>query len=124
MLAWLLSCGEMGVQSMALLDKANTETFGHPEPTQVNIGVKPRPAILISGHDLRDLDELLQQTKGKGVNVYTHGEMLPATAYPAFKKYPHLVGNYGTSWWHQKDEVADFWGRHPDEHELSYATSR
>ena len=110
MLGWLLKCGEMGVQSMALLDKANTETYGHPEPTQVNIGVKPGPAILISGHDLRDLEELLQQTDGKGVNVYTHGEMLPANAYPAFKNYPHLVGNYGSSWWHQKEEFATFGG--------------
>ncbi len=105
-----LKCGEMGVQAMALLDQANTSTFGNPEPTQVNIGVKPGPAILISGHDLRDLDELLQQTEGKGVNVYTHGEMLPANAYPAFKKYPHLVGNYGGSWWHQGQEFAQFGG--------------
>ncbi len=110
MVGWVLKCGEMGVQAMALLDKANTETYGHPEPTQVNIGVKPGPAILISGHDLRDLDELLQQTEGKGVNVYTHGEMLPANAYPHFKKYPHLVGNYGGSWWHQKTQFGAFSG--------------
>jgi hydroxylamine reductase len=110
MLGWLLQCGEKGVAGMALLDKANTETFGHPEPTQVNIGVVPGPAILISGHDLRDLDELLQQTAGTGVNVYTHGEMLPANAYPHFKKYPHLVGNYGSSWWHQKEEFDSFGG--------------
>ncbi len=106
----VLKCGEVGVQAMALLDQANTETYGHPEPTQVNIGVKPGPAILISGHDLRDLDELLQQTEGKGVNVYTHGEMLPANAYPTFKKYPHLVGNYGGSWWHQTTEFEKFGG--------------
>jgi len=106
----VLKCGEMGVQAMALLDQANTSTYGNPEPTQVNIGVKEGPAILISGHDLRDLDELLQQTEGSGVNVYTHGEMLPANAYPAFKKYPHFVGNYGGSWWHQQTEFEKFGG--------------
>jgi hydroxylamine reductase len=106
----VMRCGQMGVTAMALLDQANTSTYGHPEPTMVNIGVVPGPAILISGHDLRDLDELLQQTAGKGVNVYTHGEMLPANAYPAFKKYPHLVGNYGGSWWKQDDEFAKFGG--------------
>ncbi len=106
----VMKCGEMGVAAMALLDEANTSTYGHPEPTQVNLGVKPGPAILISGHDLRDLHELLEQTKDKGVNVYTHGEMLPANAYPVFKKYPHLVGNYGGSWWHQADEFEKFGG--------------
>jgi len=106
----VLKCGEMGVQAMALLDQANTSTYGNPEPTQVNIGVKEGPAILISGHDLRDLDELLQQTEGTGINVYTHGEMLPANAYPAFKKYPHFVGNYGGSWWHQQTEFEKFGG--------------
>ena len=106
----VLKCGQMGVQAMALLDQANTSTYGNPEPTQVNLGVRPGPAILISGHDLRDLDELLQQTEGKGVNVYTHGEMLPANAYPAFKKYDHLVGNYGGSWWHQREEFGKFGG--------------
>jgi len=106
----VLRCGQMGVQAMALLDQANTSAYGSPEPTQVNIGVKPGPAILISGHDLRDLDELLQQTVGKGVNVYTHGEMLPANAYPAFKNYAHLVGNYGGSWWHQREEFEKFGG--------------
>jgi hydroxylamine reductase len=106
----VLKCGQMGVQTMALLDEANTASFGHPEPTQVNIGVRPGPAILVSGHDLRDLDELLQQTEGKGVNVYTHGEMLPANAYPGLKKYPHLVGNYGGSWWHQQEEFEKFGG--------------
>jgi len=106
----VLKCGEMGVQAMALLDQANTSTYGNPEPTQVNIGVRAGPAILISGHDLRDMDELLQQTEGTGVNVYTHGEMLPANAYPAFKKYPHFVGNYGGSWWHQQTEFEKFGG--------------
>jgi len=106
----VLKAGEMGVGAMALLDEANTSTYGHPEPTQVNLGVRPGPAILVSGHDLRDLDELLQQTEGKGVNVYTHGEMLPANAYPAFKKYDHFIGNYGGSWWHQRDEFDSFNG--------------
>ena len=110
MTALVLKAGKMGVTAMALLDKANTDTYGSPEPTQVNIGVRPGPAILISGHDLHDLKELLEQTKGKGVNVYTHGEMLPANAYPAFKKYSHLVGNYGGSWWHQQDEFEKFGG--------------
>ncbi len=110
LVAMTLKVGQTGVTAMALLDQANTTTYGHPEPTQVNIGVKPGPAILISGHDLRDLDELLQQTAGKGVNVYTHGEMLPANAYPAFKKYPHLVGNYGGSWWRQDKEFEAFGG--------------
>ena len=105
----VLKAGEMGVGAMALLDEANTSTYGHPEPTQVNLGVRPGPAILVSGHDLRDLDELLQQTAGKGVNVYTHGEMLPANSYPGLK-YPHLVGNYGGSWWHQRDEFEKFGG--------------
>jgi len=106
----VLKCGEMGVGAMALLDEANTGTYGDPEITEVNLGVRPGPAILVSGHDLRDLDELLQQTEGKGVNVYTHGEMLPANAYPAFKKYDHFVGNYGGSWWHQRDEFQSFNG--------------
>lgn len=106
----VLKCGRIGAQAMALLDKANTETYGRPEPTQVNLGVRPGPAILVSGHDLRDLDELLQQTAGKGVYVYTHGEMLPANAYPAFKRYPHFVGNYGGSWWRQQDEFEKFGG--------------
>ena len=106
----VLKCGEMGVQAMALLDQANTGRYGNPEPTQVNLGVRPGPGILISGHDLRDLDELLQQTEGTGVNVYTHGEMLPANAYPAFKKYAHFVGNYGGSWWRQAEEFEKFGG--------------
>jgi len=106
----VLKTGEVGVEAMRLLDEANTGTYGNPEPTQVNLGVRPGPAILISGHDLRDLEELLEQTKDRGVNVYTHGEMLPANAYPAFKKYDHFVGNYGGSWWHQQREFESFGG--------------
>lgn len=108
--AWVQRTGEMGVRTMALLDQANTSTYGHPEPTEVNIGVKPGPAILVSGHDLRDLYELLEQTKGKGINIYTHGEMLPAHAYPALKKYNHLVGNYGGAWWQQAEHFEKFGG--------------
>ena len=103
-------CGAVGVTTMALLDKANTETFGIPEPTKVDIGVKPGPGILVSGHDLLDLYELLEQTKGKGINIYTHGEMLPAHAYPKLKQYDHLVANYGGSWWKQKNEFEKFNG--------------
>ena len=106
----VLKTGEMGLRAMALLDKANTDAYGHPEPTQVNLGVRPGPGILVSGHDLWDIDELLQQTQGTGVNVYTHGEMLPANAYPAFKKYNHFVGNYGGSWWKQREEFESFGG--------------
>ena len=106
----VLKTGEMGLRAMALLDQANTDTYGHPEPTQVFLGVRPGPGILVSGHDLRDLDELLQQTEGSGVNVYTHGEMLPAQAYPAFKKYAHFAGNYGGSWFHQREEFETFNG--------------
>ena len=106
----VLKCGSMGVQTLALLDGANTGAYGNPEPTQVNLGVRDSPGILVSGHDLRDLAELLEQTVGTGVDVYTHGEMLPANAYPAFKKYDHLVGNYGGSWWHQRDEFDSFNG--------------
>jgi len=106
----VLKTGEMGLRAMALLDGANTGAYGDPEPTQVNLGVRPGPGILVSGHDLRDIDELLQQTEGTGVNVYTHGEMLPANAYPAFKKYDHFVGNYGGSWWKQKVEFEKFNG--------------
>jgi len=98
------------LDTMALLDKANTENYGHPEPTEVNVGVNDRPAILISGHDLKDMEELLKQTEGTGVDVYTHGEMLPANSYPAFKKYDHFVGNYGNSWWLQKEEFEKFNG--------------
>ncbi len=106
----VLECGKNGVDVMALLDKANTETYGHPEPTQVNIGVRNNPGILISGHDLKDMEELLEQTKGTGVDVYTHSEMLPANYYPAFKKYDHFVGNYGNAWWKQKEEIEQFNG--------------
>jgi hydroxylamine reductase len=105
-----MKCGEIGVKTMALLDKSNTSTYGNPEPTKVNIGVINNPGILISGHDLKDLEELLEQTQGTGVDVYTHGEMLPANAYPVFKNYSNLVGNYGNSWWLQKDEFEKFNG--------------
>ena len=108
--ALVLRCGEMGVKGMALLDAANTKTYGDPEPTQVDLGVREGPGILVSGHDLRDLADLLEQTEGTGVNVYTHGEMLPCHAYPAFKKYSHLVGNYGNAWWNQKNDFEDFGG--------------
>ncbi len=102
--------GEYGVKVMALLDKANTETFGNPEPTEVSLGVGNRPGILVSGHDLLDLKELLEQTEEEGVDVYTHGEMLPAHAYPELKKFEHLKGNYGGSWWHQAKEFDSFNG--------------
>lgn len=110
MVALVLKAGEMGVKCMALLDKANTETYGHPEITEVNIGVRSNPGILISGHDLRDMEDLLKQTEGTGVDVYTHSEMLPANYYPAFKKYEHFVGNYGNAWWKQNKEFASFNG--------------
>ena len=106
----VLRTGETAVSAMALLDKANTETYGSPEITRVNIGVGKNPGILISGHDLRDMDDLLQQTEGTGVDVYTHSEMLPANYYPAFKKYSHFVGNYGGSWWKQDKEFTSFNG--------------
>ena len=110
LVGWVLEAGEMGVQGMALLDQANTEAYGNPEPTEVNLGVEDGPGILISGHDLRDMEELLEQTEGTGVKIYTHGEMLPANAYPAFKKYDHFVGNYGGSWWRQTEEFDKFGG--------------
>ena len=110
MVGMVLKCGEMAVTTMALLDEANTSTYGHPELTEVNIGVGNNPGILISGHDLKDMAELLEQTEGTGVDVYTHGEMLPCNYYPAFKKYDHLVGNYGSSWWRQNDEFESFNG--------------
>ncbi len=106
----VLKCGEFGVKSMVLLDKANTETYGNPEPTKVNIGTGQNPGILISGHDLKDMQELLEQTEDTGIDVYTHGEMLPANSYPAFKKYKHFIGNYGSSWWKQKEEFEKFNG--------------
>lgn len=109
-LQMVMTCGKYGVQSMALLDQAHTERYGHPEPTQVELGVRSGPGILISGHDLRDLEELLEQTQETGINIYTHGEMLPAHAYPAFKKYSHFAGNYGGAWWEQQKEFRLFNG--------------
>ena len=110
LVALAMECGKYGVDAMALLDKANTSTYGHPEITQVNIGVRSNPGILVSGHDLKDLEELLAQTEGTGVDVYTHGEMLPANYYPAFKKYNHFAGNYGNAWWKQDKEFEAFNG--------------
>ncbi len=106
----LLRTGEVAVRTMNLLDRARTDSYGHPEPTEVSTGVGKRPGILISGHDLRDLEELLLQTMDTGIDVYTHGEMLPAHAYPAFKGYDHFVGNYGRAWWQQKEEFEKFNG--------------
>ena len=103
-------CGQYGVKVMALLDKANTTTYGNPEITNVNIGVGSRPGILVSGHDLSDLEELLEQSKDSGVDIYTHSEMLPAHYYPKLKKYTHLVGNYGNAWWKQRSEFESFHG--------------
>ena len=108
--ALTLETGKWGVQTMALLDKANTEHYGNPEITKVDLGVRKNPAILISGHDLRDLEMLLEQTKGTGVDVYTHGEMLSAHYYPFFKKYDNFAGNYGNAWWKQKEEFEAFGG--------------
>lgn len=110
LVALTLKTGEYGVKVMALLDEANTSAYGKPEATEVNIGVRNNPAILISGHDLKDLEQLLEQTKGTGVDVYSHGEMLPGHYYPAFKKYDHFVGNYGNAWWKQKEEFGPFHG--------------
>ncbi len=110
LVALTIECGSYGVQVMELLDSANTGAYGNPEITKVNIGVRNNPAILISGHDLKDMEELLKQTEGTGVDVYTHSEMLPANYYPAFKKYTHFVGNYGNSWWKQKEEFETFNG--------------
>lgn len=106
----VLDTGNAGVQGMALLDNANTSTYGNPEMTKVNLGVRNNPGILVSGHDLKDFEMLLEQTKGTGVDVYTHSEMLPANYYPAFKKYDHFVGNYGNAWWQQKEEFESFNG--------------
>jgi len=108
--ALVLETGKYGVDAMALLDGANTSTYGNPEPTTVQLGVRKNPGILISGHDLKDLEELLEQTQGTGVDVYTHGEMLPAHYYPAFKKYPNFVGNYGNAWWLKVEEFEAFNG--------------
>ena len=110
LVALTLETGKVGVDAMALLDGANTGTYGHPELTKVNIGVGTNPGILISGHDLKDIEELLKQTEGTGVDVYTHSEMLPAHYYPAFKKYSHFVGNYGNAWWKQNTEFESFNG--------------
>lgn len=110
LVALVMETGKYGVSAMALLDKANTTSYGNPEITRVNIGVGKNPGILISGHDLKDMEELLKQTEGTGVDVYTHSEMLPANYYPAFKKYSHFVGNYGSSWWKQRDDFETFNG--------------
>jgi hydroxylamine reductase len=110
LIALTLETGKFGVDGMALLDTANTSTYGNPELTKVNIGVGTRPGILISGHDLKDLEQLLDQTQGTGIDVYTHSEMLPAHYYPAFKKYTNFVGNYGNAWWKQKEEFESFRG--------------
>lgn len=110
LIALVLKTGKTGVKGMALLDGANTQSYGHPEMTKVNIGVGNRPGILISGHDLKDMEELLKQSEGLGVDIYTHSEMLPAHYYPAFKKYDHFVGNYGNAWWKQKEEFESFNG--------------
>ncbi|KOR87783.1 hydroxylamine reductase [Paenibacillus solani] len=110
LVALTMETGKYGVNAMAMLDEANTSVYGNPEITKVNIGVRNRPGILISGHDLKDLEELLKQTEGTGVDVYTHSEMLPAHYYPAFKKYEHFVGNYGNAWWKQNSEFASFNG--------------
>jgi hydroxylamine reductase len=110
MVALVMKAGETAVTTMALLDEANTSAYGNPEMTEVNLGVGKNPGILISGHDLKDMEELLKQTAGTGIDVYTHGEMLPANYYPAFKKYDHFVGNYGSSWWNQNEEFESFNG--------------
>ena len=110
MVGLVMKTGDNAVATMALLDEANTKTYGNPEITEVNLGVRKNPGILISGHDLKDMEELLKQTEGTGVDVYTHGEMLPANSYPAFKKFGHFVGNYGGSWWHQNEEFESFNG--------------
>jgi len=110
LVALVLECGKYAVNTMALLDKANTESYGNPEISEVNIGVEKNPGILISGHDLKDMEELLKQTEGTGIDVYTHGEMLPANYYPSLKKYKHFIGNYGNAWWLQNKEFESFNG--------------
>ena len=110
MIGLVMKAGQIAVSTMALLDEAHTSTYGNPEITEVNIGVRKNPGILISGHDLKDMEELLKQTEGTGIDVYTHGEMLPANYYPAFKRYDHFAGNYGNSWWHQNKEFESFNG--------------
>jgi hydroxylamine reductase len=109
-LKMILKCGEINLLTMELLDRANTETYGHPVPTEVPLGAKKGKAILVSGHDLKDLEEILKQSEGKGICIYTHGEMLPAHGYPALKKYPHFYGHYGTAWQNQTKEFAEFPG--------------
>ncbi|MGM0452182.1 MAG: hydroxylamine reductase [Thermodesulfobacteriota bacterium] len=110
LLGLVLKCGEINLRTMEVLDEANTSTYGHPVPTEVPLGAKKGKALLVSGHDLRDLELILQQTEGKGINVYTHGEMLPCHGYPELKKYPHFYGHYGTAWQNQKKEFAEFPG--------------
>ncbi|NTV43615.1 MAG: hydroxylamine reductase, partial [Syntrophobacteraceae bacterium] len=109
-LGLVMKCGEINLRTMELLDAANTEAYGHPVPTTVPLGAKQGKAILVSGHDLKDLEELLKQTEGKGINVYTHGEMLPTHGYPGLKKYPHFHGHYGTAWQNQQKEFSQFPG--------------
>lgn len=110
LVGYVLKTGEYAVKVMAKLDEANTSTYGNPEPTKVNLGVGTKPGILVSGHDLKDFEELLIQTEGKGIDIYTHSEMLPANYYPAFKKFKHFHGNYGSSWWHQLEDFENFNG--------------
>jgi len=110
MLGWVMKCGEVNLKTMEILDAANTEAYGHPVPTSVPLGARKGKAILVSGHDLKDLEELLKQTEGKGINIYTHGEMLPCHGYPSLKKYSHLYGHYGTAWQNQQKEFARFPG--------------
>jgi len=114
MVSLVMECGKVAVETMALLDKANTSPYGTPEITEVNLGVGKNPGILISGHDLKDMEELLIQTENSGVDVYTHGEMLPANYYPAFKKYRHFVGNYGGAWWQQNTDFERYPSRADD----------
>ncbi|MCP4707770.1 MAG: hydroxylamine reductase, partial [Planctomycetes bacterium] len=106
----VLKCGETSVTTLALLDEANTSTYGVPEITEVFTGLHPAPGILVSGHDLKDLEEILEQTKDKGIKIYTHGEMLPCNAYPGIKKYDHLAGNFGAAWYQQDKEFVEFAG--------------
>ena len=120
MIGMVMKAGETAVITMALLDEANTSAYGHPEITEVNIGVRNNPGILVSGHDLKDLEDLLLQTEGTGIDVYTHSEMLPANYYPKLKKFNHLVGNYGNAWWKQSTEFES----HFDDHQLYYPLER
>ncbi|MCS3923666.1 hydroxylamine reductase [Methanosalsum natronophilum] len=106
----VLECGDVSLTTLQLLDKANSQVYGHQQPTEINIGTRENPGILISGHDLKDLEQLLEQSQGTGVDIYTHGEMIPAKAYPSFKKYDNFIGNYGNAWWKQKEEFDKFNG--------------